>query len=74
MSDIREHRGTPAMTDELITLKDLRAVTNLGHTTIYAGIKSGIFPKPIKIGTSSRWLRSEVEAAIAKLAAQRSQY
>jgi len=46
--------------------------TKMGRTSIYAGIKSGIFPKPIKIGRSSRWLRSEVEAAIAKLASQRA--
>lgn len=60
------------MTDELITMKNFRAVSKLGSTSIYAGIKAGIFPKPIKIGRSSRWLRSEVEAAIANLAAQRN--
>ncbi|EFI5773842.1 AlpA family phage regulatory protein [Escherichia coli] len=28
---------------------------------IYKLIKDGVFPKPIKLGRSSRWLKSEVE-------------
>jgi predicted DNA-binding transcriptional regulator AlpA len=32
--------------------------------TLYRGIRRGRYPKPIKVGGSSRWLRSECEAAL----------
>jgi predicted DNA-binding transcriptional regulator AlpA len=32
--------------------------------TLYRGIRQGRFPKPVKIGGSSRWLREECEAAL----------
>jgi predicted DNA-binding transcriptional regulator AlpA len=38
--------------------------------TLYRGIKSGKFPAPVKIGPgSSRWLRSQCEAALRKIIA-----
>jgi predicted DNA-binding transcriptional regulator AlpA len=37
----------------------------LNPSTLYRGIKLGRYPKPIKVGPgSSRWLRSECEAAL----------
>jgi predicted DNA-binding transcriptional regulator AlpA len=36
--------------------------------TLYRGIKAGRYPAPIKVGPNSlRWVRSEIEAAIAKM-------
>jgi predicted DNA-binding transcriptional regulator AlpA len=32
--------------------------------TLYRGIRQGRFPKPIRVGGSSRWLRSECEAVL----------
>src|SRR5262249_3039934 len=41
--------------------------------TLYRGIASGKFPAPIKIGPgSSRWLRSECEAALKGIIAARA--
>ena len=43
---------------------DMAFITSLLQMTdkwIYKLIKDGIFPKPIKLGRSSRWLKSEVE-------------
>lgn len=60
------------MADEYVTIGWVKDYTKMGRTSIYAGINAGILPKQIKIGRSSRWLRSEVEAAIAKLASQRT--
>jgi predicted DNA-binding transcriptional regulator AlpA len=38
------------------------------NATLYRGIKAGKFPRPVKIGPgSSRWLRTECEAALATL-------
>jgi predicted DNA-binding transcriptional regulator AlpA len=40
----------------------------LDPSTLYKGIRLGRFPKPIKIGPqTSRWRRSECEAALARL-------
>jgi predicted DNA-binding transcriptional regulator AlpA len=32
--------------------------------TLYRGIRRGRYPKPVKVGGSSRWLRDECEAAL----------
>jgi predicted DNA-binding transcriptional regulator AlpA len=41
--------------------------------TLYRGIKTGKFPAPVKIGPgSSRWLRSQCEAALRKIIADSS--
>jgi predicted DNA-binding transcriptional regulator AlpA len=39
----------------------------LNPATLYRGIRLGRFPRPIKVGGSSRWLRAECEAALAKM-------
>jgi predicted DNA-binding transcriptional regulator AlpA len=40
--------------------------------TLYRGVASGKFPAPVKIGPGiSRWLRSECEAALKRLIAER---
>lgn len=43
-----------------------------GKSTVWDGVKKGRFPKPVKIGGLTRWKRSEVEACIEGMAAQRS--
>jgi predicted DNA-binding transcriptional regulator AlpA len=35
--------------------------------TLYRGIRKGRYPRPVKIGASSRWLRQECEAALATM-------
>jgi predicted DNA-binding transcriptional regulator AlpA len=39
--------------------------------TLYRGIRRGRYPRPVKIGGSSRWLRSECEAALRIMAEAR---
>jgi len=36
----------------------------INPATLYRHIRNGRFPKPIRIGGSSRWLRQECEAAL----------
>jgi predicted DNA-binding transcriptional regulator AlpA len=43
----------------------------LNRSTIYRLIRRGLLPKPLKLGGSSRWVRSEIEAALAALAVRR---
>jgi predicted DNA-binding transcriptional regulator AlpA len=40
--------------------------------TLSRGIKRGLYPKPVRVSAnSSRWLRSECEAALAAIVARR---
>jgi predicted DNA-binding transcriptional regulator AlpA len=32
--------------------------------TLYRGIRKGRYPRPVKVGGSSRWLREECEIAL----------
>ena len=41
------------------------------QSTLYRLIRRGLLPRPIKVGGSSRWVRSEIEAALAALAVRR---
>jgi predicted DNA-binding transcriptional regulator AlpA len=44
----------------------------LNPATLYRGIKSGKYPKPVKIGDgTSRWLLAECEAALRRMIADR---
>lgn len=58
--------------DEYWTIKDFCRHIKVGKTTIWMGVKKGIFPKPVKISGSTRWKRSEVEACIEAMAAKRA--
>jgi predicted DNA-binding transcriptional regulator AlpA len=40
----------------------------INSATLYRGIKAGRYPRPVKVGPgSSRWLREECEAALARM-------
>ncbi len=57
----------------LLTRPDVCAIFRVDASTIYRWIKAGSFPKPVKVGPgSSRWLRSEVEAALSAMAEVRN--
>ena len=44
----------------------------LNPATLYRGIRRGHFPVPVRVGGSSRWLRTECEAALAAMAEGRA--
>lgn len=50
------------LNDQLVTMAFISGLTGLTDKWFYKLIKDGEFPKPIKLGRSSRWLQSEVEA------------
>jgi predicted DNA-binding transcriptional regulator AlpA len=50
------------LNDQLVTMAFITRRTGLTDKWFYKLIKDGEFPKPIKLGRSSRWLQSEVEA------------
>ncbi|SPW28700.1 Predicted transcriptional regulator [Edwardsiella tarda] len=48
--------------DKLVDMKTIVEFTGLTDKWFYKLINEGLFPKPIKMGRSSRWLESEVKA------------
>lgn len=50
------------LNDQLVTMTFITQLTGLTDKWFYKLIKEGEFPKPIKLGRSSRWLQSEVES------------
>jgi len=44
--------------------EDCHFFGGINPATLYRKIRQGVLPKPVKIGGSSRWLRSECEAVL----------
>ncbi|VGA69478.1 transcriptional regulator AlpA family [Klebsiella pneumoniae] len=59
--------------DQLVDMRFITKLTGLTDKWFYKLIKDGLFPKPIKLGRSSRWLESEVEAWLQQRIAQSRQ-
>ncbi len=49
------------MNDKLVDMVFITEFTGLSDKWFYKLIQEGLFPKPIKLGRSSRWLQSEIE-------------
>lgn len=47
--------------ERLITINEVEFITGFKSSYIYAKIKEGEFPQPVKIGNASRWRESEVQ-------------
>lgn len=56
--------------DQCVDMAFITRLTGLTDKWFYKLIKDGEFPKPIKLGRSSRWLQSEVEAWLQDRIAQ----
>lgn len=56
-------KTSPALlNDQLVDMAFITTYTEMTDKWFYKLISEGLFPKPIKLGRSSRWLKSEVEA------------
>ena len=66
---------TPAslLTVKFVDMAFITKLTGLTDKWFYKLISLGEFPKPIKLGRSSRWLESEVEAWLQQRIAQSRQ-
>lgn len=54
--------NTPSLlNDQLVDMAFITTYTNCSDKWFYKLIQDGAFPKPIKLGRSSRWFKSEVE-------------
>ncbi|EPZ2458680.1 MULTISPECIES: helix-turn-helix transcriptional regulator [Enterobacteriaceae] len=47
--------------DQFIDMKFITQLTGLSDKWFYKLIQDGMFPKPIKLGRASRWLKSDLE-------------
>lgn len=56
----------------LVRLADVQKLTSLSRSRIYELMRCG-FPRPIKIGASSFWVRARVVAYIEKCIADNEQ-
>ncbi len=55
-------QAIPLLDDQFVDMKFITRLTGLTDKWFYKLIQDGEFPKPIKLGRSSRWLKSEVES------------
>ena len=47
--------------EKLLTIKEGSSMVGFKKSTLYKKIRDGTFPRPLKIGTSSRWKLSEIQ-------------
>jgi predicted DNA-binding transcriptional regulator AlpA len=51
----------PALADRLLRIDEALSLTNIGKSSWWAGVKSGKFPKPIKLGErTTRWRLNDI--------------
>ncbi|MFZ4536797.1 helix-turn-helix transcriptional regulator [Propionivibrio sp.] len=59
--------------EKLIRLPQVKKMVGLGTTSIYGEMKSGGFPRQVKLGRASCWVESEIQDWIAtQITARRS--
>ncbi|MCW9642043.1 AlpA family transcriptional regulator [Klebsiella michiganensis] len=57
-----QNNDSSLLNDKMVDMKFITEFTGLTDKWFYKLISAGKFPKPIKLGRSSRWLQSEVTA------------
>ena len=62
MNTINTTTSSSLLDEPLVDMKFITTLTGLTDKWFYKQIQEGQFPKPIKLGRSSRWQKSEVEA------------
>ena len=62
---VRLSRAEMAQPERLLPMRAVHDQVTLHPATVYAMVKAGKFPKPIKLGRRSLWIESEVQAWIA---------
>lgn len=56
------------MQNEYMTATDVAAFLSVTRVTVYRMIRRGQLPEPVRLSTRcSRWRRSSVEAAVARI-------
>lgn len=58
MSNVTTH--TELLNDQMVDMAFITEFTGMTDKWFYKLISEGKFPKPIKLGRSSRWLKTEI--------------
>ena len=61
-----DSKNQSLLNDKMIDMAFITEFTGLSDKWFYKLIQDGLFPKPIKMGRSSRWLKSEVEEWVSQ--------
>jgi prophage regulatory protein len=61
----------PIIPRRLLRRSEVQDRVGLGKSTLYSRISAGSFPKPVTLGSSVRWVESEVEAWISERVSER---
>ncbi|WP_353847720.1 AlpA family phage regulatory protein [Acidovorax sp.] len=64
----RSKTSHPSFPPALLAFEPLSHYVAFGRSRIYQLIAADEFPKPIKIGKSSRWVKAEIDAWISQQA------
>ena len=59
--------------NDLLTRDEVLALLKCARSTLYVAMASHEFPRPLKIATANRWLRTEVDAWLDRQAAIRAE-
>lgn len=60
------------MPNRFLRLTEVRSRTGLARSTIYAKVKLGLFPKPVKLGPFvAVWIEAEIESWLEARIAER---
>lgn len=58
------------LSDKMVDMAFITEFTGCSDKWFYKLIQDGLFPKPIKLGRSSRWLKCEIEEWVQKRIAE----
>ncbi|MCX5578561.1 helix-turn-helix transcriptional regulator [Kaistia terrae] len=58
--------------DPLLTVRECAAILQMSVPTFWRRVADGTVPKPVKIGSLSRWPRSEITGVIEQAKARRN--
>ncbi|WP_394373547.1 helix-turn-helix transcriptional regulator [Phytobacter ursingii] len=61
-----QNNDSSLLNDKMVDMKFITEFTGLTDKWFYKMISEGQFPKPIKLGRSSRWMQHEVENWLQK--------
>lgn len=64
-------QANAAPQEKLIGIATVASILDRSRASIYRDIARDAFPKPLKLGSSSRWRQSEVDAHIQRLSEAR---
>lgn len=63
---------TSSLADPLLKAGEVAGFLQISIPTLYRRVADGTLPRPVKLGSSSRWSQSEILAAIKAAGERRS--